>query len=274
MAILIYPVTTIDECRQIEQLQIKIWQSTDLEAAPDHLLWTIAKEGGQVLLAVSDSGEPIGFAYGFLAQTASGRLKLASHQVGVLPAYQDQGVGYQLKLAQRKHALADQLDLITWTYDPLLARNARLNLGKLGAVCNTYLANLYGEMRDELNQGLPSDRFRVDWWLTSPWVTRRLREAPRLRPIGDIPILNPAQQAISGLLTPPDEVKPPQGEYCLIEIPADFNRLRKVAPELAGQWRLQTRQLFEQLFLLGYTAVDLLGQRDQTYYLLQKNWQI
>ena len=89
-----------------------------MEVVPDHLVLTMAKEGGDVLLAIAEDGQPVGFGYGFLAMTEDGRLKLASHQVGVLPAYQDTGLGYQLKLAQRAAALASNIELITWTFDP------------------------------------------------------------------------------------------------------------------------------------------------------------
>ena len=144
MAISIFPVTKIEECRIIEQLQLEIWGGDGLEVTPDHLLLTMAKESGVVLLATTGAGQPVGFGYGFLAMTESGRLKLASHQVGVLPAHQDAGLGFALKLAQRDIALTRQLNLITWTFDPLQSRNARLNLRKLGAVSNTYFRNLYG----------------------------------------------------------------------------------------------------------------------------------
>ena len=97
---------------------------------------------------------------------------------GVHPAYRNRGLGYSLKLAQREHVLAQGIDLITWTFDPLETRNATLNFHKLGAVCNTYLPNLYGDMRDGLNAGLPSDRFQVDWWIASERVAQRLAGQP------------------------------------------------------------------------------------------------
>lgn len=82
----------------------------------------------------------------------------------VLPAYQGLGIGERLKWAQRDAVLAQGIDLITWTYDPLESANAYLNLRKLGAVCNTYLRNVYGNLTDTLNNGLATDRFQVDWW--------------------------------------------------------------------------------------------------------------
>jgi predicted GNAT superfamily acetyltransferase len=275
MAISIFPVTRVEECRLIEQLQLEIWGGDGLEVTPDHLLLTMAKEGGVVLLATTDSGQPVGFGYGFLAMTDSGRLKLASHQVGVLPAYQNTGLGFKLKLAQRAAALARQLDLITWTFDPLQSRNARLNLRKLGAVSQTYLCNLYGDMRDELNQGLPTDRFRVDWWLTSTHVVDRLAgRSPEVWPsASECPLLNPATILDNGLALPADIFDWPTRASCLVEIPAELAQLKSQAPELAFKWRWQTRQLFEAAFASGYTAVDLLRREGRSYYLLQKDWQ-
>ncbi len=272
VTISIRPTAAIEDYIAIEQLQAEIWGGPASEVTPAHLLLTIAKEGGVVLLAL-DNDRPIGFAFGFLALTDDRRLKLASHQAGVLPQYQSRGVGYQLKLAQRQAALAKNLNLITWTFDPLQGRNARLNLRKLGAVCRTYIPNLYGEMADALNQGLPSDRFRVDWWLDSGHVTSRL--ASQFDEPDDSlrawPVLNPANMSVR-LPVPADTVTPPTTDFCLVEIPANINALKEATPELARQWRLQTRQIFTLAFETGYTAVDMLRREGRNYYLLQKNW--
>ena len=277
MTISIRPAQTVAEFRALEWLQSQIWGPVDV--APVHILLTIAKEGGVVLIAF-DGEEPVGFAYGFIGLAgdkvdAQGRrIKLASHQAGVLPNYQDRGLGYELKLAQREATLARHIDHITWTFDPLQGRNARFNLRKLGAVCHTYLPNLYGEMTDELNQGLPSDRFRVDWWLTTEHVTDRLAGRfvePYLSP--DCPVLNPAAVLESNLPVPPDTFDLPVGDLCLVEIPADLSTLKQEVPDLALKWRLQTRDIFESAFATGYTAVDLLRREGRNYYLLQKDWQ-
>lgn len=275
MSILIEPVTTVEQCRAIEQLQIDIWGCTDMEVTPDHLVLTIAKEGGIALLAADEQGQPVGFGYGFLGVTEDGRLKLASHQVGVLPTYQDTGLGFKLKLAQREAALARKIDLITWTFDPLQGRNARFNLRKLGAVGNLYLANLYGELRDELNQGLPTDRIKVEWWIATDHVVNRIAGRagkPDLSP-SDYPVLNPATILSNGLPIPPNSFNSPKTDFCLIEIPADIQFVKAAAPELALTWRLQTRQIFEDAFADGYTAVDLVRREGRNFYLLHKDWQ-
>lgn len=269
----IRPPATIKDYEAIEQLQIDIWGS-DLGVAPLHLVLTIAKEGGVVLMAFDDE-LPVGFVYGFLGLTQDNRLKLASHQAGVLPAYQDCGLGYQLKLAQREAALAKNLDLVTWTYDPLQGRNGRLNLRKLGAVCKTYIPNLYGEMSDALNQGLPSDRFRVDWWIATEYVAQRLENHnSRPEPAGaDYPILNPATLLDNGFLAPADTIVSLQGHCCLVEVPVHVAALKQGAPHLALQWRQQTRDIFEAAFSQGYTVTDLIRQDGRNYYLLEKDWQ-
>ena len=275
MSILIEPVTTVEQCRAIEQLQIDIWGCTDMEVTPDHLVLTIAKEGGIALLAADEQGQPVGFGYGFLGVTEDGRLKLASHQVGVLPTYQDTGLGFKLKLAQREAALARKIDLITWTFDPLQGRNARFNLRKLGAVGNIYLANLYGELRDELNQGLPTDRIKVEWWIATDHVVNRITGRagePDLSP-SDCPVLNAATILSNGLPVPPNSFNSPKSDLCLIEIPADIQFVKAAAPELALTWRLQTRQIFEDAFADGYTAVDLVRREGRNFYLLHKDWQ-
>ncbi len=274
MAVLISLVTSIEECRIIEELQRQVWGSHDIEVAPDHLILTMAKEGGIVLLAQDGTGQPVGFAYGFLGQTEQNALKLASHQVGVLPAYQNRGIGYQIKLAQRDAALARGLDLISWTFDPLESRNARFNLQKLGAVGNTYLRDLYGSMRDQLNQGLPTDRFRVDWWLKSEHVISRLTGRPGEPWLAalDYPLLNPAERLENGFTAPLDSFDPPTTDFCLVEIPADIQEIKVQAPDLAMKWRIQTRQIFELAFETGYTAVEMLRREDRNYYLLQRDW--
>lgn len=274
MTISIRPVTTIAECQAIERLQIEIWGTTELDVTPGPLMLIIAKEGGIVLLAL-DGTEPIGFSYGLLALTPENRLKLASHQTGVLPAFQSSRIGYQLKLAQREAALARQLDLVTWTFDPLQGRNAYLNLNKLGAVCNTYWRHLYGDMPDALNRGLPSDRFRVDWWIASAYVARRLaRQTPARTPAPSAyPLINPATVLPSGFLAAPSTFDPPHEPFCWLQIPPDFPVLKAAAPDLALRWRLHTRDVFEAYFGAGYTAVDLGRGDDRNFYLLQKAWQ-
>src|SRR5262245_61635478 len=199
MAIEIRPVKTEDEYHAVERLQREIWGSQDIEIVAFEILMTAHKNGGVMLGAfdiVEGEERMVGFVFGFVGLTASGRVKHCSQIAGALPGYRDRGVGYALKLKQREIVLAQGIDLITWTFDPLESRNARFNLRKLGATCGVYLRNLYGAMRDELNAGLPSDRFQVDWRIASPHVEAKLRveagpsSASTLMADG-VPLVNP-----------------------------------------------------------------------------------
>ena len=256
----------------VEALQRIVWPGDDLEIVPAHVLLTAAHNGG--LVAGAWAGERLaGFVFGFLgfheSETAR-RLKHCSHMLGVHPDFRSAGVGYALKMFQREHVLRQGMDLITWTYDPLLARNAQLNIAKLGAVCNTYLANLYGEMRDGLNAGLPSDRFQVDWWIATrgwltAWAVRRAiaRGWPTWRRAAPSGATRPGQTATP---QPPDPSSPvvEAGATVLVEIPADFLALKAADPVLALRWRLGTRAAFEALFRQGYAVTDFVHEPGST----------
>jgi predicted GNAT superfamily acetyltransferase len=136
---------------------------------PGALMGVIASGGG-ILLAAYDrdhGDQPVGFVLGLLARR-DGRLYHASHMLATDPAYQGRGIGAALERRQREAALAQGLDLMTWTFDPLIARNAHLNLHKLGAISRTYHEDYYGPMDDRFNGGLPTDRLLVEWRLDAP----------------------------------------------------------------------------------------------------------
>jgi predicted GNAT superfamily acetyltransferase len=181
--------------------------------------------------------------------------------LGVLPEYRDQHIGYKLKLAQRDFVVQQGVRLITWTYDPLESRNAHLNIARLGAVCRMYLRDVYGEMADALNAGLPSDRFQVDWWVTSNRVKERLsggRAALTLDSFtsAGAEIINPAV-AKDDLLHPPARFSEPTGTFALVEMPYNFQALKVYDLELAQAWRFHIRELFETLFARHYLITDV-----------------
>ena len=282
----IRPVQTHDEYRAVERLQREVWGQGDLDVVPDHLLITAQKNGGVVLGAFEVLAEEgpgtreerlIGAVFGFVGLAPGGQIKHCSHILAVAPAYWNRNVGYRLKLAQRERVLAQGLDLITWTFDPLESRNARLNFHKLGATCNTYLRDLYGQMRDGLNVGLPSDRFQVDWHVASEHVAGRLSEnrvGPSLSSLraAGVPILN--RPLPGDPPSPPQAVLPLEGDRLLIQIPAHFQAVKSADVGLARAWREHTRALFEAAFASGYTVVDLLFEEGQSCYLLEKDWTV
>src|SRR5438132_4011154 len=150
-------------------LQRAVWGLADLEVTSAIQLIATVHAGGMLHLAEAEDGRPVGFAYAF-ASLRGGVPHLHSDMVAVLPEYQRRGIGLRLKQAQREEALARGLDLITWTFDPMQARNAHLNLRRLAAVATEFLENFYGTTSSDLHHGLPTDRLLVRWELNDPRV--------------------------------------------------------------------------------------------------------
>ena len=174
-------IETPEEMRLVEELQRVVWPDSETDVVPLHMLITAVHNGGLVLGAFVEE-KMIGFVFGFpgLDTTPDGpRPKHCSHMMGIHPDHRDGGVGFALKRAQWQMVRHQGLDHITWTYDPLLSRNAYLNIAKLGAVCVTYRRSEYGDMRDGLNAGLPSDRFQVDWWINTQRVQKQTGQTSR-----------------------------------------------------------------------------------------------
>jgi predicted GNAT superfamily acetyltransferase len=281
--ITVRPLETIDEFHAAEEIQRVIWPGSELEVVPLHVLTTAAHNGGLVLGAF-DGERMVGFLFGFLgtddnqtSRPALTRLKHCSHQMGVLPDYRGQQIGYQLKVAQREHVAAQGVRLITWTYDPLESRTARLNIATLGAVCNTYQRDVYGEMADELNAGLASDRFLVDWWITSPRVKERVfgQRAPLVLASftsAGATIANPSVAAADDLPRPAERLEALAGTLALIEIPSNFQAIKAKDLALARSWRLHTRDMFEAAFRAGYWVIDFFHEpihgRQRSFYAL------
>ncbi len=280
--ITIRPVTTIEQCQQIGEIEMAAWGGKT--AVPSHILLAIAHHQGAALMAY-DGDQPVGFCLSFVgfvgehAVSEGFRLKHHSHMAGVLPSHQSRGIGAKLKWAQRDFVLAQQIELMTWTFDPLETQNGRLNIHKLGTVCNHYIHNMYGIMDDALNAGIASDRFEVNWWLASEHVVgRKTAVTPRRtraewQTIG-VPILNTVKTINkhphplgfdSNLLD--------QQPRLLVAIPSSFQAVKRADLQNGIRWRTHTHQLFEDAFAHSFTVTDLIYEPQLSYYLLEKNWQ-
>jgi predicted GNAT superfamily acetyltransferase len=157
---------TVEELKQVEQLEIAVWGLNPVDAVPMYVMHAAALNGGLVLGAF-DGEKMVGMAYAFAAKRGS-EVYLWSHMTGVLPEYQSTGVGYELKQTQRHWALDNGYEYIRWTYDPLIRGNAHFNIARLGTTANIYHENFYGDMDDDINRGLPSDRVEAEWYLPQP----------------------------------------------------------------------------------------------------------
>ena len=161
MAITLRILDNPSDMQAVEELQLAVWSGGETSIVPAHLLIAAVHNGGVLIGAYlnqenTEDSTIIGFVFGFpgFYDTPDGpRLLHISHMLGVLSSARDQGVGFMLKRAQWQLVRKQGVDRIIWTFDPLQSRNAYLNIAKLGAVCNTYHENYYGELRDELRNG-------------------------------------------------------------------------------------------------------------------------
>ncbi|HEX2031723.1 MAG TPA: GNAT family N-acetyltransferase [Actinomycetota bacterium] len=237
--------SSLEDVQAVAALLERVWGKKDLLTAD--LLRALSAHGNPVLAAFRQ-GRMVGAQVGFVA-LEGWRIDLHSYVTGVLPGLEHRGVGFRLKVAQREWCLARGIGTVTWTFDPLLARNAHFNLRKLGATATGFLRNFYGPMTDALNAGDRSDRLRLDWHLRSSRVEAAVAGRPEpVDPSGALVVLDEE----GGLPRP----APAAGERLLIRVPPDYAALRRDDPRAASAWRDAVAEAFEAAFAAGHRAVD------------------
>ena len=202
-----------------------IWGGAVLES---HLLTALAHTGNYVGGAFAD-GALVGAAAGFFAQPVG--TAMHSHVAGIAPHAAGRGVGTALKLHQRAWCLDLGVREMTWTFDPLVARNASFNLSRLGACCDAYLVNHYGAMTDGLNAGDETDRIVARWLLD--------RALPAARPA--LPADAVAALVADAQGRPEAIAAPADASAVTVATPADFVELRRSDPARALAWRRAVR---------------------------------
>jgi predicted GNAT superfamily acetyltransferase len=227
-------------------LQASIWGPRFADAVPASLLQVATYVGGLALGAFATDGTLLGFVFS-LAGMRDGQPVHWSHMLGVRESAQGMGIGRRLKEAQRDELARRGVARMFWTFDPLQARNAHLNLNRLGVQVLEYVPNMYGITDSPLHFRLATDRLIVE--------CRTAARGPATSPngavaLGTLPVLTPFPR--SG--DPPPAHGTNGAPAVLIEIPADLSPL---TPESAGQWRVGTRAHFQQALAAGYTVAAL-----------------
>ena len=235
--IVVRPLETLDDDRAASDLFDRIWGERRMIGAP--LLRAMASHGGQVLGAYR--GDEMVGAQAGLVGILEGKPVLHSHITGVVDQVQHQGVGFLLKVAQRQWCLDNGIERVTWTFDPMVARNAYFNLVKLGAVGERFHRDYYGEMPDSFNAGDRSDRLEVVWDLGSERVHRALA--------GDRPTVENADVP-----------------HAHVEIPEDYHALRRTDPDAASAARDAVGEALGRLFAEGHVATGF----DSGSYVLER----
>jgi len=224
----------IDEWRGVMDLYTDIW---GVPLVSPELLQAMSHAGGYV--AGAFLGDTLaGACVGFLGTNAS----LHSHISGVAEWARDRGLGRGIKLHQREWALAHGLDSITWTFDPLISRNAHVNIAVLGALPEEYLADFYGEMPDAVNAGQPTDRLLVRWKLRENDSTGTAATQQQ-----------PAPYVLRNDDGTPVTLAIPAGATAVrVQVPDDVTVSREQQPEQALRWRLAVREALGTLLRDGW----------------------
>ena len=218
----IRPLTSLADQELGRMIFDHTWaMDTGTEITPN-LLQAMIHSGAYLSGAFID-GHCVGAAFAFPATT--GGPHLHSHMTAVIDKFRDKGIGYSLKVDQYKWAKQNNYKEITWTFDPLVARNAKLNILKLGVDISAYYPNFYGDMPDELNAGDESDRVMAS-----------------LKIVGDLP-------------TPRTVISAPEKSAVLIAIPTDIVAIR--GKDLAEnlRWRREVRDEFVGVLARGGKVV-------------------
>ena len=257
---------TIDEVHEIEQLGElnrvidAVWHRKG-DAVTIDMLRALAHSGNCILAARSGT-EMVGATVSFRG-VHEGRPTLHSHITGIVPGSQLRGVGLALKLRQRAWALANGIESVTWTFDPLVARNAHFNLSKLGAEAGEYLVDFYGQLHDDANGDDATDRLLAVWRLESPRVASALAGRTPTPPVevllrqgaplvldigaGGDPLLAGLAAWAGTTAARPDRA--------LARIPDDILAVRSRDRGQADAWRGALREVMTTLFAHGLRPV-------------------
>ena len=219
------PLTTVEDADRINDVIEATWGGQRMDREVVRAL----AESGNVPWGGADGDRLVGFVLGWAGVDAEG-LHVHSHMLAAIPDRRHRGIGFALKLAQRAQALDQGVSVIRWTFDPLVARNAWLNVGKLGAVVDRFERDYYGAMADDLNAGERSDRFMVRWELERP----------------------PGPREVHGVATE-------------IAIPRDLYELRERDPDRARRWRDEVATAAEEA--IERDEIGVAFEKDRATYL-------
>ena len=240
-------VHTMSELKGVSQLFDRVWGSKDGDAliAPG-MLRALTHAGNYAAGAFVD-GEMVGAVTGFLGTDADGPY-LHSHILGVSDMHRGGHIGFALKQHQRAWVLANGMRKVTWTFDPLVRKNAFFNFQKLGAAADAYLVRFYGSMADEINAGDETDRLLIAWDVDSAHVERAAVEK-----LAEPNVAVLREQGASIALDENGSVDHERWNgVVLCATPDDIVDVRHRDPDAARTWRTSLRDTLGKALNDGY----------------------
>jgi predicted GNAT superfamily acetyltransferase len=256
MTVTFRSLSSTEDYQACVELQRVIWGRDFSDVVPLSILKINQKVGGVSAGVFAADGRLLGFVWG-MTGVRDGKPFHWSHMLGVAPEARDLRLGERLKWFQRGLLLPLGVEEVEWTYDPLEARNAHLNLNKLKAEVAEYVEDMYaGEMGSELARGIGTDRFIVRWPIASP----RVEAAAAGSPLDEDPSVFAAAPVLSiDAIAAADESVPlPLVPHVRVEIPVDIQKVKNEQPDIAAAWRASTRRAFLYYFGRGYRVTAYL----------------
>ena len=242
------------------ELQRDTWGRSFSEVVPVSMMQVTGKMGGICMGAFATGGEMLGVVYG-VTGVRNGELAHWSHMLAVRPRARNMGIGKRLKLAQREALVAQGVNTMYWTYDPLVARNAHLNLNLLGASIDRFVPDMYGASDSDLHR-LGTDRFIVRWDLNGErTAAASARREARARRGGPRPMLG----------IPGDSTPIPRGlDAVEVVIPSDIEAVEASSFDEALEWRHASRRAFQQLLDGRYEVSGFIAGRTHARYVVSR----
>lgn len=260
-AVEIRPLRTMAECNECVELQRHVWGFGAADLVPATLLHVVDHAGGVAAGAFDSTGALLGFVFG-ISGVRDGELVHWSHMLGVRESARNLGLGRMLKEYQRAALAKIGVRKISWSFDPLMAKNAYFNFDRLGASVVEYVPDMYGTTASPLHLGLPTDRIVV----TTPTSPFEAEHRPTRR--GVLQVLSPFPHKDDDVLRRgADEHQP---EALLIEVPSDILDVTRRSVNVARQWRLAVREHFLWALGAGYAVESVRrdSAMDREFYVL------
>lgn len=265
---------TVADLQRALLLEKEVWECDDADITPITLA-VATRATGSIWLGAFHGDELVGFAFAVPALEEGG-VGFHSHTVGVRSSYRSAGVGYQLKLAQRKKALSVGIKKMTWTFDPLRSHNAHFNFCKLGVISDSYRIDFYGPQTSSTLHSNSTDRLWVTWHMNDARVEARLRgKDVRAEVLDALAHIDPMVRFNGDGRPAENDLAPALSrQRVAIEIPGDIGSIERDDIGLAREWRRATRKAFAEALKAGFVVKEFCrsvrGQQGPGAYLLEK----
>uniref|UniRef100_UPI0032180705 GNAT family N-acetyltransferase n=1 Tax=uncultured Draconibacterium sp. TaxID=1573823 RepID=UPI0032180705 len=259
-----------DDFKQIQKLHKEIWGLKDVDVTPGHIYSAIINNGGLVIIAYLKN-MPAGYIFGFPGHRG-GEKYFYIHNIGVHYACRNQGIGLKLKLQMASEILNRGFTIIKWTYDPLDTKNANLYIRKLNGVPKEYIPNYYGEMLDEINKGVASNRLIISWDLSKVDISELEHRNVQKEPSIDtyISLLSTARNQNGDLKV--IGISQPENIHSLYKIPVPVNMeaIKLHDKQLAQKWSVHISTILDLCYKNHIRITNIFYNKKEFYYLLER----